>query len=399
MALHQIQLNEQQPRFPVFNLGFRIFFLAAALLAIASITVWGGILHWQWPVNSGSIPLTHWHAHEMLHGYAMAVIAGFLLTAVRNWTGLPTPQGKMLALLFIPWLVARLAFLTGQQILPVAFFADMLFVVCLATAISYPIIKTQQWRQLAVLAKLILLGVCNLAFYLGASGQLEQGLYWGNYGALYLVIGLILTMGRRVVPFFIERGVGYEVTLFNSNWLDFSSLGLFLVLFISELFLHNPLLSSVAALALFVINAIRLIGWHTPGIWKKSLLWSLYLAMWLISFGLLLLGLVYWLGISKFIAIHALGFGGIGLITLSMMSRVALGHTGRNIHQPPAVMPLAFVLLMLGAAVRTLLPLIDSSHYLLWVGVSQLLWLAAFAIFTWVYFPILTQPRVDGAPG
>jgi uncharacterized protein involved in response to NO len=116
--------------------------------------------------------------------------------------------------------------------------------------------------------------------------MLESGLHWGVYGGLYLVIGLVLTMGRRVIPFFIERGVGYPVTLFNSKWIDMSSLVLFLALFIVELFIADKSLVPWLAGALFAVNAVRLAGWHTPGIWKKPLLWSLYVAYAFIVAGL-----------------------------------------------------------------------------------------------------------------
>jgi uncharacterized protein involved in response to NO len=114
---------------------------------------------------------------------------------------------------------------------------------------------------------------------LGYAGILEQGLSWGIYGGLYLVIALILTLGSRVIPFFIERGISYPVKLYNPKWIILSSLLIFLVFAISALFLHDKNIIGITSVALFIIYSIRLVGWHIPGIWKKPLLWSLYSAM------------------------------------------------------------------------------------------------------------------------
>jgi uncharacterized protein involved in response to NO len=260
-------------------------------------------------------------------------------------------------------------------------------------------VKAKQWKQLALVSKVIFLVIFNALFYLGAMGLISQGVDWGIYGGLFLVISLILTLGRRVVPFFIEKGVDKPVQLSNSKWIDLSSLLLFLTFTVIEVFFDKPMLSASIALMLFAINARRLIGWHTSGIWHKSLLWSLYLAFWFITAGFALFAASYFLGINKYLAIHAFAFGGIGAMTLAMMSRVALGHSGRGIQNPPAIMAYAFAILLLGAVVRVIFPLVSEGHYTLWVGISQLLWIIAFTIFSVVYLPILSKPRIDGRPG
>ncbi len=385
--------------FSLFNLGFRVFFIAAGIFSVVSIALWSAIYLFNVDLPTGAISSFQWHAHEMIYGYAIAVIAGFLLAAVRNWTGVQTLHGKPLMALFSLWLVARILFLFGTTYLTAAAIIDSLFLFFLAIAIAYPIIKVKQWSQVGILAKVILFLVFNVFFYLGAMGILSDGIYWGIYGGIYLVVGLILTMARRVVPFFIERGVGYPVTLYNSKLLDISNLVLFILFFIADVFLQNPLLSSSLALTLFIINSVRLIGWHTKGIWKNSMLWSLYLALCFICFGFLLFAAVYFLGVEKYLAIHAFTFGGIGLITLSMMSRVALGHTGRDVNRPPAMVPYALGILVLGAVVRVIFPLFNATQYNLWIGTSQVLWIIAFLIFAITYLPMLIKPRIDNQPG
>lgn len=332
----------------------------------------------------------------MIYGYAMAVIAGFLLTAVSNWTGLPTPKGIKLALIFGLWAAARVLFSLGEPFLLASAGCDLLFTGILLVVLSRLIIQSKQHKQFAVIAKLLILLVCNLLFFLGVYGIVENGFLWGIYGGLYTVIGLILTIGRRVLPTFIERGVPESVELFNSKWLDLSSLFAVLVFFVSELVFQAQALSAYAALIIAVVNSARLVGWHTPGIWKRSLLWSIYLSFWFICFGFLLFSGSYFFNIPKHLAIHALAYGGIGLTTLSMMSRVALSHSGRDINHPAKLMALAFGLFTIGTIVRVIVPLLDVFSYLDLLIISQLLWISAFIIFTLVYLPILFKPRVDG---
>ncbi|GMR21352.1 MAG: NnrS family protein [Gammaproteobacteria bacterium] len=383
----------------LFNLGFRVFFLGAGIFSIVSISLWSAIFLFQLPLSMQSITNSQWHAHEMIYGYSIAVIAGFLLTAVKNWTGIQTLHGKQLILLFSLWLVARLLFLLGTSYLFIAGIFDILFSILLAFSVAYPIIKVKLWKQLSILFVLILLITGNILFYLGALNVLDDGVYWGIYGGLYVLIILILTMGRRVLPFFIERGVGYQVKLFNYKWIDTSILLLFIGFFVSELFINNQILSSYLALGLFLVNAIRLIGWHTKGIWGKSLLWSIYLSFWFICIGFLLFTGIHFVGVSKVLAIHAFAFGGVGVITMGMMSRVALGHTGRDIGKPHKAVGYALGILLIGAVFRVVVPLFDTQNYVIWIGISQVLWIISFLIFTIIYFPLFIKPRIDGRFG
>jgi len=384
--------------FAVFNLGFRIFFLAAGIFSIISMALWAVLYQYPLTLEFNTFSSSQWHAHEMIYGYALAVIAGFLLTAVKNWTGQQTPQGVSLFIIFSLWLIARLLFLFGSTYMSFAAFFDISFLLSVTIAVAIPIFKVKQWKHLAILSQLILLLIFNVVFYLGVFGIIEQGVYLGTYAGILLVVGLILIMARRVVPFFIERGVDYQVTLFNSKIIDITTLILFLLFFISELFLTIPLLSLSLTIGLFLVNTIRLLGWHTKGIWGKSMLWSLYLGCWLVCIDFLLFAASYLFGISKYLAIHAFAVGGVGIITMGMMSRVALGHTGRDVNAPSKIIGYALSILVLATIVRILLPLIDSSLYNIWIGLSQLFWIISFLIFTIIYAPILIKPRIDGNP-
>jgi len=382
----------------LFNIGFRPFFLGAAIFSIITVALWMAIYVFHTPVPIHHISISQWHAHEMIYGYALAVISGFLLTAVRNWTGIQTLSGLWLLILFSLWITARILFLFGTLFVPIAVGFDLLFNLWLVVAIAIPIIQSKSWLQLAILAKLVLITAGNVCFYLGYFGYLTEGIFWGIYGGLFLIISLILTIGRRVIPFFIERGVGYPVQLYNSKWIDLSSLVLFLCFFIAELFIKNDFLSGGIAAIMFCIITVRLVGWHTPGIWQKPLLWSLYLALLFIDVGFLLFALSHFSETPVFIAIHAFAYGGIGMMTMSMMARVALGHTGRNVHTPPKTVSLFLSLLVIGTICRLVFPLVDISHYKLWIFLSQGLWILAFSLFTISYSPILIRPRIDGQP-
>ena len=381
------------------NLGFRPFFLGAAVFSIISVAFWMGIYVFQFPLVVG-ISYVQWHAHEMIYGFGMAVIAGFLLTAIKNWTGMQTLHGLGLLMLFTLWALARILFLFGTPFVFIAAIFDIPFILFLTNALVYPIVKVQQFKkQFRIILILAFMTIGNILFYLGVVGFIEQGMYWSIYGGLYLVIGLIIIMGRRVIPFFIEVGVGYPVKLFNSKWLDIAIPLLYLAFFIVEVFLGNRHLSALLATGLFIMTSVQLVGWHTVGIWKKPLLWSLFVAFLFIDLGFLLIALSPVTDLPNIRVIHAFSFGGIGVMTLSMMARVTLGHTGRNVQNPPGAMTWAFVALIAGAVVRVILPLIAADYYLIWIAVSQVLWITAFLIFVVVYAPMLIKPRIDGQFG
>ena len=399
MKITDTNTNRKTDGFALFALGFRPFFLGGGLYAVCSVAVWFLMLGFSIPVNL-QLPALSWHAHEMLYGYTMAVIAGFLLTAVRNWTGYATPTGLPLAGLFMLWLAARIMpYLPFAFALPLMALFDLLFSVALVVAVTVPVVRAKAWRQLAIIGKVMLLLVGNALFYAGLFGWWQVDSRFGLYFGLYLIVALILTMARRVIPFFTERGAGYVVTLVNRRWLDISSIVIFLVFFICDLFIGEKRLAAVSALILFVLHTVRLYGWYTRGIWRKPLLWSLYAGYAFITAGFLLYALAVFTGVSPFAAVHAFTYGGIGMLTLSMMSRVALGHTGRDVHEPSRYLNFFLVVLVFGTVSRIFPVLYDPLNYLTYIVLSQVLWMLAFGGFVWIYTPVLIRPRVDGQPG
>jgi len=385
--------------FALFNLGFRPFFLLACVYSLASIFIWGSFAVYGWSISRLPFSPLHWHAHEMIFGYGMAVAAGFLLTAVRNWTHLETLRDYPLAGLATLWLAARVAgWISPGQVLPMMTL-DLLFDIWLIVAIFRPILRAKQHDQIGIASKIILLTLANLCFYLGVIGVLEHGIVWGLYSGFYFLLALVYSMARRVLPMFIERGVGYPVQLKNRAWVDRSIIYVFVLFLISDVFWNNVPATAALAALLFALHMIRLVEWNTHGIWKKPLLWVLYLGYGGATFGFMLKALAPFTSLSPSLALHAFALGGIGMITAGMMARISLGHTGRDIQRHSRLLAPAFILLFVAYIARVLLPIIAPMYYQLWIGLAQAAWLIAFSMFVWVYAPILVKPRVDGKPG
>ena len=385
---------------PVLRLGFRPFFLAAGIFSIVAMAIWMASFIYSFDFAFSGIAPHLWHAHEMMFGYVMAVVAGFLLTAIKNWTGEEVLRGTALAYLFSLWLVARLLPLSGFDI-PIIFIAavDVSFLLLLAIACLVPVLKVKQYKQVGIISKLFLLMLCNVSFYLGVMGILEEGVQWGLYSAMYMIIALVLVMMRRVMPMFIKNGVDGDVTLKNYAWIDLSSLVLLVALWISDVFTDYDQVTAILATSLAVLHAIRLSGWYTNKVWSKPLVWILVIAYVFIILGFALTAAVVFFGVSPFIATHAFTVGGIGLVTIGMMSRVSLGHTGRSVFEPPAVVFWSLLAMVLAVIVRVVFPLFNMDLYIYWIGISQVLWIIAFAIFIYVYAPMFLTARIDGRDG
>ncbi|MBK8957771.1 MAG: NnrS family protein [Proteobacteria bacterium] len=379
---------------PLWDMGFRPFFLGAVVYSAIAMGIW---------LSAYALGMTPpgvqrygslWHAHEMIFGYSAAVIAGFLLTAARNWTGLPTLERGPLALLFALWAGARIAFCVESTSF-VAPALDFTFNLMLIYAVARPIVKARQWRQLGILTKLVLLGVGNGLFFLGAWNIVDNGMRLSVVAGIYIIIGLVLTMARRLIPFFTERGVGEPLTLRNSSVLDGLCLAAYLAFFILELFTSQQRVAGLFAGLLCVLHAVRLTGWYTPAIRPRPLLWSLHLSYALMVVAFALQSAAAFGFAPATLALHMFALGGIGIITISMMVRVSIGHTGRNVHAPPPLVKVVLALAVASLVARVLLPLLLPAQYFALVVTAQVLWIASFAVLAWLLAPILLAPRAD----
>lgn len=380
----------------IFALGFRPFFSAAGVAAVVLIVVW--ILIWMGrltiPEYYGAVG---WHSHEMLFGYAAAIIAGFLLTAVRNWTGVNTPSGVPLALLGLLWLAGRLIPMFAAHV-PAWMVAavDLAFLPAIALSIAPALWQGAQKINRIFVPLLLVMALANLLVHLQALGFADSA-GRGIDMMLYMVVFLVALVGGRVMPFFTQAVVpGFRAS--RREWLETTTMGAFAVLILLQLFGAPLFLTGLTALLLAVTQALRVAGWHHPQVWRMPILWVLYTGMIWMIIGLLMLALASIGLVGANLAKHALGVGGIGVLTLGMMARVALGHSGRPI-EPVRSIEIAFILLNAAAAVRVFGPLLPLGSYTFWVHLSGGLWIVCFLIFCRVYLPVLSTPRIDGKPG
>ncbi|MDC1287965.1 NnrS family protein [Gammaproteobacteria bacterium] len=384
---------------PIWNLGFRPFFLGAAYFGAASISVW------LWTVQGGTqlypvgLAASYWHAHEMLFGYAAAVIAGFLLTATRNWTGRQTLHRAPLAALFTLWLLARVTLLLDAVPPWCSAALDIAFNIWLLAAVATPIIAERQLRQYPILGKLVFLLACNLVFYAELLGYVSGLARTALYVTLYVIIGLILMMCRRLIPAFTQSGVGYAKAPRNSRKIDLASLLLYLGFFVAEVFFTGSRWSALFAGVLAPVLAVRACWWFTPGILRKPLVWGLHLAYLSLVAGFALFALVPFTGVSGSLAMHTMTVGGVGLVTVAMMARVSWGHSGRDLQHPPVLLAGIFSLLLLAAISRVAGPMLTSGYYNVWLLLAGVFWVAALLSFALRYTPVWLSARPDGKYG
>lgn len=382
------------PRITLLHLGFRPFFLLGALSATFALLVWLGMLHGLAPL-SPRLPGPAWHAHEMLFGYGLAIIAGFLLTASRNWTGKPTANGLELAALVGLWVVARLL-----PWLPVPPWLAALLAAALPLALMASL-----WRVLwgdrnrvnrVFLGILAGMGLAAGWTELAAAGAVPAGMLDAYGLMLDLILLTLMLVSGRVLPLFTRVGVPGATP---RSWpllerLTFIAVGAWIV---AGLLTPWPWLRGIAALLLAAVLAVRVTAWHDRRVWSVPLLAVLYAgATWLVL-GLVLQALARFGLLPPTPALHALTAGAMGVFTLGMIVRVTLGHTGRPMRAPRALVA-AFVVVNVAALIRVLFPMLWPGGWALWMGLSGLLWSGAFATFLIVIGPMLLAPRADGRP-
>ncbi len=383
--------------YPLFAMGFRAFFALAGLSALALIALWNAMSNGALHIDN-YYPATYWHAHEMLLGYSTAVIAGFLLTAVKNWTGRQTVTPDQLASLSFLWIYGRVMPFYSE-LLPDQLIAavDFAFLPALTYFVTKPLIITGNLRNLVFTALLLLMMLGNGLIHAELLGFSEAGALAGFNLVVALIVMMILVIAGRVFPFFTERGLSGVICIRNPG-LDAVAIATGLAVFLGMMLGVSGIWLGMAAIAAIVLNLMRVSGWYNPRIWYVPLLWVLYIGYGWLILGFVLVALAAFSIVAPALALHAFTVGGIGILTLGMMARVALGHTGRAL-KASNVMAIAFVLINLAALFRVVFPAILPVWYSSFVMVSTYSWLAAFSLFAFYYLPILTQPRIDGEPG
>jgi uncharacterized protein involved in response to NO len=383
------------------RLAFRPLFLGGTLFSVIAMSWW--TYFWlnpgQWSPYGGPI---WWHGHEMLFGFGSAIVVGFLLTAVGSWTGVTGLRGKLLGVLAACWLLGRLLLSFGASLPPWSLLiADLSFLVFAAAAMAYPVIKVKQWRNLMFAPMLLVLALLNGASHWGViSGRPDIALQ-ALHGAIMLIVLIITVVGGRVIPFFTANAPGY-VRRPPKQWLERLGGGTIMALVVLAFigFSKVPaIITTVLCLGAAVVNGWRFLRWGFQYTWGVPLLWSLHLSYVFIPLGLLALAL-YSMGFlpSISIALHCFTAGAMGGMILAMISRVTLGHTGRQLNPPRALIP-AFIFILAGATLRVVVPALWPEYTQWGIGLAGVLWVLAYGIFCACYGPMLLAARVDGQPG
>jgi uncharacterized protein involved in response to NO len=388
-----------RPKLPVAAKGFRPFFLLAAAFASAIVPLWLLVLAGVAQPKGYLAPPT-WHAHEMIFGFAVAVMAGFLLTAVGNWTNRETLIGTPLLALAALWVAGRFAVYFGGALPRGApALLDLAFLPVLTLVLARPLVAARDRHTLIMPAVLTALFAANVVVHLEALGILAAGS--GRHACLVavdIVVFVILAIAGRVFPMFTRNATGVE-TIRSSRTLEALTLAAMGALAVLDSVVPESLTAAATSGAVGLVAVARAWHWRTARIARHPLLWILHVGYAWVPLGLMLRAVAaFYPAVPSSLATHALTAGAIGSLTLGMMARVALGHTGRPLAASPA-MAWAFAAVTLAACARVIGPLLFPGAYILTLAVAGTLWTAAFLVYLVLYAPVLARARVDGRAG
>jgi len=378
----------------ILSYGFRPFFLGAASFALIAMILWIGALTAGWPVGGRAYGALWWHAHEMLFGYAAAALAGFMLTAIPNWTGRLPLSGRPLLALVALWLVGRLAMLAPEMmgVYP-AVALDAAFLPVLALVAGREIVVGQNWKNLKILVALLLLSGANLWLHFAVlTGGDPQMALRAGVGTLVMLIGLV---GGRIIPSFtrnwlVKAAQARLPAAFGR--LDVIATAATGVAFGAWVAIPESRATAGLAALAALLQAVRLARWRGPQTLEEPLLLVLHLAYGFVPVGLGAVALAALGWLSPPSALHLLTVGAIGNTTLAVMARATRGHTGRSLTASP-ISSLAFLSLLLSAVLRPFAELMPEAYHLL-LSLSGATWIIGFALFLFEYGPMLLRPRV-----
>lgn len=374
--------------------GFRPFFQLAALWAIVSVGVWLAALGGLVGIPSALDPLA-WHAHEAIFGFAAAAVAGFMLTAIPNWTGRLPFAGWPLAGLVAVWLAGRGACLFSAWLgAGMAMIVDLSFLVVLAAVVVREIVAGRNWRNLVMVVAIVLLALGNAAVH--AEVVFDWPLDgFGRRLGLAVLLCLITLVGGRVVPSFTRNWlVKNDPARIPAPFGPFDRAALLVTVAALALWAAAPDLTATGVLLLVagVLNAVRLGRWQSTAAFKDPLLGVLHIGYAWLAFGLIILGASTASGHPLLAgALHALSAGAVGTMVLAIMTRASLGHTGHALTAGIGTV-LAYLLVSVGAAARVAAPLAGAAEPAIY-SVSGILWVGGFILFLVLYGPMLWQSR------
>lgn len=385
----------------LFSYGFRPFFLGAAVYAVLAMAMW---IAWIWTQEPAWTALRGtpfaWHAHEMVFGFAAAAVAGFLLTAVPNWTGALPLSGRPLVTLFAVWLAGRIA-MNATGVLPGSLVAaiDLAFVPLLGFVAARQLLVRPAPRNLVFLVLLTVLTGANAAYHLAADGLAAIDEMAGIRLALMLLVLMIVLVGGRIVPAFTHNWLHLNLPPGpmprRYAWLDATAIASVALFAALQVIPAPTRLMELVALLAALANGARLVLWRGLATWRAPIVWILHVGYAWVVVGLAMVGAaVFSAEIPAAAAAHAFGSGAVGTMTMAVMTRASLGHTGRPLVAPAPVV-WAYGLVTLAALARTFGALLAPEHYTAILVAAGLAWIGAFSLFVAVYSPILSTPRTS----
>jgi uncharacterized protein involved in response to NO len=373
-------------------LGFRPFYLLAAAFAAVSVPVW--IASYYGVAGPFQVGL-YWHIHEMLFGFVIAVVIGFLYTAGRNWTGLWTPRGKALGAIAALWLAGRVAMFAAPA--GVAAVVDFAFLPVAAWPMYRVLKRAGNKRNMFLVGLLGLLALANAAFHASVLGWLDIAPAQPVYAAIVVVVVIESAIGGRVIPMFTANAVRGVKTVTNART-DKAALACTAGAGAAWVFGLPAVVTALLALAAAAAQCVRLAGWQPLCSVRNPLLWILHMSYAWIPFGFLMLALSQFGLVPATAAVHVLAVGALAGLILGMITRTALGHTGRMLAAGPAETAM-FALIQLGVVTRLVAALAPAGLRTASLVGAAACWSAAFILYLVVYAPYLSRPRVDGKEG
>ena len=399
LSIKERQARKERPMtgFGLWRLGFRPFYLGAAFFAVLAMLLWLAALTGMSTLpRAGTLPTLYWHAHEMVFGFALAVIAGFLLTASNNWSGILPAAGLPLAILFLFWAAARALILQGEIALAAS--ADMAFVVLLIGLLFRVLWLAKLWKNFLILGLVALMGTLNAWFYAITLDGFATNPLLPIELALLAILQLLVIMGGRVIPMFTQNGVP-GITVWKPAvlvWLTPVATACGIIGWATL----PPRLAFALCVLAALINLVRGLGWKPWHTWHQPMVWVLQLGYLWIPIAFLGMGLESLGIVPRSLPIHALAVGAMGLIIAGMITRTAMGHTGRQIiasrYEVAFFLLIAISGLLRFAAALPETPGALTSHLL---HVSGIAWILGFCLYLLRYTPWLCRPRLDGRPG
>ncbi|MDQ2076410.1 NnrS family protein [Marinimicrobium sp. ABcell2] len=395
-------MSDTHPQNALLAHPFRPFFLLTGVYGVLIVLAWMGFLFGGWPLPVSWSPL-HWHSHEMLYGFVPAAIAGFVLTAMTNWTGAAPLANKGLLALLLLWFAGRLVFWFAGWLPPLLVaLVDLAFLPVLAAYVATVLLRHQNRRNLILVGILVILSIGNLLMHIGFGMGKMLFLNLGQNLGLNLIVVIMVVIAGRIIPLFtanwLRNNGGNPEWVTRSAWTGHIALGSVALLALHELLWAPQAVIGTVALVAGLANGLRLYQWAGWRVAREPLLWILHLGyLWIVVGLLLRSAAAFNLGVADTLWQHALGVGAMGTLILGVMTRVAMGHTGRPL-KLPAFAIVAYWAIVLSTVLR-LLAAAGLISYAVGVTLSALGWILAFALFVVLYWPILSSPRADGRPG